>query len=66
MLWFCLLNHAFLPYLIASFTNETLTRSVNKKANKQAKRPVTATYRRIERNDGIDNSVKHHIRFSFK
>ena len=40
--------------------------TVNTLIPTQAKRPVTATYRRIERNDGIDNSVKHHIRFSFK
>lgn len=35
------------------------------KQNKH-KRPVTATYRRVEQNDEFGENVKHEIKFSFR
>jgi hypothetical protein len=34
--------------------------------NKKTKRPVTATYRRVEQSDEFGNNVKHEIKFSFR
>lgn len=41
-------------------------KSLNHLKTKTVKRPVTATYRRVEKNDGSESGVKHQLRFSFK